>query len=131
MPAADTVLVVTHGLTMRLILMQLQGWSPNTFHTVWNAGNCEMYVLDLQLNRPGFSPYVLSEMDGDQLRSTANVLCHFKDTCQQQPRLLPLHDFLSLPPPRTAQSSLALKMLAKQHGFDPANVSHVEFQRTS
>lgn len=34
----DVVVVVTHGLTMRLILMQLFGWSPNTFHTVWNAG---------------------------------------------------------------------------------------------
>ena len=27
---------------MRLILMQLYGWSPNTFHTVWNADNCAM-----------------------------------------------------------------------------------------
>lgn len=130
-PDVETVLVTTHGLTMRLILMQLQGWSPNTFHTgaldrpwrpdrycslveivcytrpteaqlelyylvnspvsacfpaclracpclplsdvavrlllrslpraVWNAGNCEMYVLNLDLELPGFSPYALSK----------------------------------------------------------------------
>ena len=33
---AKAVVVVTHGLTMRLILMQLFHWSPNTFHTVWS-----------------------------------------------------------------------------------------------
>ena len=32
---ASSIIVVTHGLTMRLILMQLFHWSPNTFHTVW------------------------------------------------------------------------------------------------
>ena len=41
----DNIVVVTHGLTMRFILMQLFGWSPHTFSTVWNAGNCDMYVL--------------------------------------------------------------------------------------
>lgn len=35
---ADALIVVSHGLTMRLILMQLYGWSPNTFSTIWNAG---------------------------------------------------------------------------------------------
>eukprot|EP00918_Siedleckia_nematoides_P021649 GHVU01046659.1.p1 GENE.GHVU01046659.1~~GHVU01046659.1.p1 ORF type:complete len:235 (+),score=49.34 GHVU01046659.1:251-955(+) len=182
-PPAETVLVTTHGLTMRLILMQLQGWSPNTFHTVWNAGNCEIYVLELQLSRPGFSPYVINETAGDQLRSTADVLCHFKPSpsppptrtrtatpppppttappqqqqqqqqeSQQQlaqqesqlaeegqaaapsspsspPRLLPLHNYLSLPPPRTSQSSLALEMIAEQHSLDPAMLSHLEFRR--
>ena len=33
---AKAVVVVTHGLAMRLILMQLFHWSPNTFHTVWS-----------------------------------------------------------------------------------------------
>ena len=33
----DAMVVVTHGLTMRFILMQLFGWSPTTFHSVWNA----------------------------------------------------------------------------------------------
>eukprot|EP01047_Picozoa_sp_COSAG01_P078650 COSAG01_NODE_14613_length_1431_cov_1.464366_2_plen_119_part_00 len=38
-------LQVTHGLTMRLILMHLAGWSPNTFHSIWNAENCSMCHL--------------------------------------------------------------------------------------
>jgi hypothetical protein len=33
---AKAVVVVTHGLAMRLILMQLFHWSPNTIHTVWS-----------------------------------------------------------------------------------------------
>lgn len=41
LPSSDTgceaVVVVTHGLTMRLILMQLYGWSPKTFHTATPA----------------------------------------------------------------------------------------------
>jgi broad specificity phosphatase PhoE len=40
----DALVVVTHGLTMRFVLMQLFSWSPTTFHSVWNAGNCDMYV---------------------------------------------------------------------------------------
>jgi broad specificity phosphatase PhoE len=31
----DAMVIVTHGLTMRFILMQLFNWSPTTFHSVW------------------------------------------------------------------------------------------------
>ena len=52
-PASRTILTLSlvpcvevdgrsDGLTMRLILMHLGGWSPNTFHSVWNANNCDM-----------------------------------------------------------------------------------------
>jgi broad specificity phosphatase PhoE len=41
----ENLVVVSHGLTMRLALMHLAGWSPNTFHTVWNANNCQMYNI--------------------------------------------------------------------------------------
>ena len=40
----DALVVVTHGLTMRFVLMQLFSWSPTTFHSVWNAENCDTYV---------------------------------------------------------------------------------------
>merc|ERR1712110_1110161 len=56
----DNVVVVAHGLTLRFILMQLYMWSVNTFHTVFNAGNCEMYVLQRDLDLPGRSPYKLN-----------------------------------------------------------------------
>lgn len=39
----DAMVVVTHGLTMRFVLMQLFSWSPTTFHSVWNASNCDIY----------------------------------------------------------------------------------------
>jgi broad specificity phosphatase PhoE len=55
----ENLVVVTHGLTMRFILMQLFGWSPHTFHTVWNAGNCALYVLQLDASLPGRAPYRL------------------------------------------------------------------------
>jgi len=42
----DVLVVVTHGLTMRFMLMQLFGWSPNTFGSVWKAGNCSCYGLN-------------------------------------------------------------------------------------
>ena len=64
-PHVDTVVVVTHGLTMRLLLMVLNGWSPNTFHTVWNAENCAMYVLRRDLRRPSDMPYVVDKGEGD------------------------------------------------------------------
>ena len=39
----DAMVVVTHGLTMRFVLMQLFSWSPTTLHSVWNASNCDIY----------------------------------------------------------------------------------------
>ena len=56
---AENIIVVTHGLTMRLLLMHLGGWSPNTFHSVWNANNCDMYVLGRDLSLVGTTPYAV------------------------------------------------------------------------
>mmetsp|Transcript_31079 Transcript_31079/g.89847 ORF Transcript_31079/g.89847 Transcript_31079/m.89847 type:complete len:509 (-) Transcript_31079:252-1778(-) len=40
-----TCLVVTHGLTMRLMLMKIFQWSVETFETVWNVENCNHITL--------------------------------------------------------------------------------------
>lgn len=45
----DMCLVVTHGLTIRLMLMCLFEWSVETFGTVWNLGNCEHIALQKNL----------------------------------------------------------------------------------
>jgi len=52
----DICLVVTHGLTIRLMLMCLFEWSVETFGTVWNLGNCEHIVLqkNMELNKYEF-----------------------------------------------------------------------------
>ena len=42
-PPDDALLVVTHGLTMRLLLMKYFNWSPSTFDSVYNPGNCDSW----------------------------------------------------------------------------------------
>ena len=51
---SDTVLVVTHGLTMRLLLMRYFSWSVDTFDAVYNPGNCDMWVLPQGATDRGF-----------------------------------------------------------------------------
>eukprot|EP00656_Telonema_subtile_P044402 TRINITY_DN50664_c0_g1_i1.p1 TRINITY_DN50664_c0_g1~~TRINITY_DN50664_c0_g1_i1.p1 ORF type:complete len:471 (+),score=93.67 TRINITY_DN50664_c0_g1_i1:129-1541(+) len=41
----DTCLLVTHGLTIRLMLMVIYQWSVDTFESVYNLGNCNHYTL--------------------------------------------------------------------------------------
>jgi len=121
----DAVVVVTHGLTMRFILMQLFGWSPTTFHSVWNAGNCDVYVLQKDESKPGVSPYVLDSEHGDTPRSTIDVMVEFGSTGEH--RILKLEDYLSVPPPRTTRIRLVKKMLAEQYGLDAHDMHHLVF----
>jgi len=122
-PHVDTVVVVTHGLTMRFILMQLYDWSPNTFQTIWNAKNCEMYVLRRDLNLPGQAPYSLCAFEGDMPRSTISVNVEFRSGEKTMYRM---DDYLSIPMPRTRQHSIVIAMLAKQHGLDPDEIVSVD-----
>ena len=124
---AENIVVVTHGLTMRILLMMLKGWSPQTFSTVWNADNCCIYVLDRIKWRPGASicrtPYVVNEELSDAIRSSWTVSVHFQDgSCQE----VLLDDYLSIPAPRTRQLDFVKGMLQQQHGIDPDTVSHVD-----
>jgi len=121
---ADALVVVTHGLTMRLILMQLYGWSPNTFSTVWNAGNCDMYVLKLNLDKPGTTPYDIDAAEGDYPNSTLDAVVTMSDGTEQT---LPLNDYLKLAPPRTTDPDAAAEMLAEQHGLELASIVAVDF----
>lgn len=41
----DAVLMVTHGLTIRLLLMAIFNWSVSTFESVFNLGNCHHVTL--------------------------------------------------------------------------------------
>ena len=120
----DTLVVVTHGLTMRLILMQLFGWSPNTFHTIWNAGNCDCYVLRKDEGVPGRSPFVLCRESGDTPRSSRLLRVRFADGSVRQ---LALDDYLSLASPRGRQTEAAKRMLAAQHGLDPRTIASIDF----
>ena len=89
----DALLIVTHGLTMRVrlaqtkaapnhpssqqtapslrpastqvLLMRYFHWSPQTFDAVYNAGNCDTWVLRKQ---PGTRSYALSPTDSSPPR---------------------------------------------------------------
>lgn len=122
-PHVDTVVVVTHGLTMRFILMQLYDWSPNTFQTIWNAKNCEIYCLKKDLTLPGQSPYSLCVEDGDKPRSTISINVEFKSGVTETYRL---DDYLSIPMPRTRQPEIVKAMLQKQYGLDPKEIASVD-----
>eukprot|EP01062_Namystynia_karyoxenos_P078635 TRINITY_DN8134_c0_g1_i2.p1 TRINITY_DN8134_c0_g1~~TRINITY_DN8134_c0_g1_i2.p1 ORF type:complete len:473 (+),score=171.45 TRINITY_DN8134_c0_g1_i2:71-1489(+) len=54
----STTLLVTHGLTIRLLLMAIFHWSVDTFESVWNLGNCEYLTLhkNVQKMRFEFAP---------------------------------------------------------------------------
>mmetsp|Transcript_16957 Transcript_16957/g.28267 ORF Transcript_16957/g.28267 Transcript_16957/m.28267 type:complete len:352 (-) Transcript_16957:170-1225(-) len=125
----DALVVVTHGLTMRLILMQLYGWSPNTFSSVWNAGNCAMYVLQLDESEfaRGLAPYKLDRTQGDFPASSIDVHVTFKNG--QPNRKLTLSDYLSIPAPRTTYIALqsAKEALAQQHGLAADDIDTVDF----
>jgi len=120
----DALVVVCHGLTMRMILMQLYGWSPNTFATIWNAGNCDAYVLKLDLTRPGHTPYKLDRSELDAPRSTLDVVVSFVDGSE---RTLKLDDYLSIAPPRSTRPDEAADMLAKQHSLDRSTIQAIDF----
>jgi len=122
-PHVDTVVVVTHGLTMRFILMQLYDWSPNTMETIWNAKNCEIYCLKKDLTLPGQSPYSLCVEVGDKPRSTISINVEFKSGVTETYRL---DDYLSIPMPRTRQPEVIKAMLQKQYGLDPKEIASVD-----
>lgn len=123
-PQCDVVVVVTHGLTMRNILMQLFGWSPTTFHTVWNANNCDLYVLQKDLALRGRSPYVLNAAKGNYPRSTISIEVVFKDGSAH--RLL-LQDYILIRPPRTQQLDTVKRMLKHQYGIEPETIEAIDF----
>jgi len=124
----ENVLVVTHGLTIRLLLMQLYKWSPDTFETVYNLENCEYYVLEKESRRlqsyQGRLPYGLSPTEGATPRSERRIKAHFKDGSEME---YILSNYLSIPQPRTSHKDVAIRMLAEQHGFHALDVAWIDF----
>jgi broad specificity phosphatase PhoE len=108
----DALVVATHGLTMRFVLMQLYSWSPTTFHSVWNADNCNVYVLRKDLQKPGMSPYVLEDRYGDMPRSSIDLMVELTNG---ETSIYKLEDYLGIPPPRTTRLELVKEKLEEQH----------------
>jgi len=108
----DALVVVTHGLTMRFVLMQLFHWSPTTFHSVWNANNCDLYVLRKDLQKPGLSPYILDDKLGETPQSSVDVIVKFDNGVTKEFKLA---DYLSIPPPRTTRYDIIQSKLLEQY----------------
>lgn len=83
-----------------------------------------MYVLKKDLSKESFNPYRLCADEGDMPKSSANLIV---ELANGESKPFQLHDYLSLPPPRTSQIDKAKKMLQEQHGIDPAEVKSIDF----
>lgn len=125
----DAVVVVTHSLSMRFVLMQLYSWSPTTFHSVWNTEVCDMYVLRKDLTQRGLSPYILDRLRGDMPRSSVDLYLKFKTNAgdnnnnanhndsepMSEENMYRLHNYLDLPPPRMKQIGAIKQKLSEQY----------------
>lgn len=45
-PRANTIIIVTHGLTMRLFLMRWYRWTVDMFEQTHNPANCGVVVME-------------------------------------------------------------------------------------
>ncbi|CAM9774843.1 unnamed protein product, partial [Heterosigma akashiwo] len=44
----ENVIIISHGLFMRLFLMRFLYWTVKEFESVWNPQNCDIWVLSRQ-----------------------------------------------------------------------------------
>ena len=130
----DALLVVTHGLTMRLLLMRYFSWSVDTVDSVYNPANCDTWVLK---KRPGARVYDLAPDEchpprlpwasrrvrivrrgDDEAAEAAEGEC---GTCVGEP--FTIVDYLAIPPPRTSHTAEALERAIPGHAnLDPNRV---------
>ena len=123
--ADDALLVVTHGLTMRLLLMRYFQWSPVTFDAVYNPANADFWVLRKATN--GARAYELAPQDCSppcMPWATRQIRLIMRNRSPSEPatRDVTIVDYLSLPQPRTSHPEAALRLLLDKHGhqLDPS-----------
>jgi len=121
----DALLVVTHGLTMRLLLMRYFNWSPQTFDSVYNPGNCDMWVLakDEATRRYCIEPRYCSPPCMPWATRQVRVLNTSGGTDDYT-----IVNYLALPQPRSSYPEAALQQLIKGHGhkLDPSRLDTPE-----
>merc|ERR1712079_57224 len=100
--------------------MQLFSWSPETFHTGYDTGNCEFYVLKKDMSIPGLHPYNLNTREGHMPTSCLNGVVVELEGGETQ--TVSLKDYLSIPAPRTMHTDIIKRMLHQQHGFVPDKI---------
>ncbi|CAK9113878.1 Phosphoglycerate mutase-like protein AT74 (At-74) [Durusdinium trenchii] len=56
----ENLVLVTHGLLMRIFCMVYFHWTVEEFEEVWNPSNCEVWALEKNFNVGGYSNYRLA-----------------------------------------------------------------------
>jgi len=75
----DNYVIISHGITLRLLLMKYFGWSVEEFHLLWNFENCQMILLEKQPN----GSYQLSKpLRRNPRRSFSRNLSRYGDDCK-------------------------------------------------
>jgi len=122
----DALLIVTHGLTMRILLMRYFNWSPQTFDAVYNPGNGDMWVLVKDEARRQYR--IEPESCTPQGVPWATRQVRLKRRDSTTPREYTLVDYLALPQPRTSHPEAALEQLIEGHGhkLDPSKLGTAE-----
>lgn len=90
---------------------------------MWNANNCDIYVLKKDSAVLGPKPYVLSDL-GDKPESSKILEVTMQDGSK---KVVELWDYLAIPSPRTRQLPIVHKMLQEQHGLNPADIVSIDF----
>ena len=124
----DALLVVTHGLTMRLLMMRYFNWSPQTFDAVYNPGNCDFWVLVKDEARRAYrlEPADCSPPCTPWATRQVRVVRHAGAGLEAQDYTLV--DYLALPQPRTSHLEAALQSLVPGHGhhLNPSRLASPE-----
>eukprot|EP00929_Paragymnodinium_shiwhaense_P111950 TRINITY_DN80200_c0_g1_i1.p1 TRINITY_DN80200_c0_g1~~TRINITY_DN80200_c0_g1_i1.p1 ORF type:complete len:407 (-),score=40.60 TRINITY_DN80200_c0_g1_i1:137-1357(-) len=115
----DALLVVTHGLTMRLLLMRYYEWSPQTFDSVYNPGNCDMWVLK---KVPGERRYAMEPEASVPPRlpwasRRVRLAMMGEGPWDVVTKDMTIVDYLSLRQPRTCQLEAALRLMIEGHDW--------------
>mmetsp|Transcript_150521 Transcript_150521/g.273961 ORF Transcript_150521/g.273961 Transcript_150521/m.273961 type:complete len:442 (-) Transcript_150521:253-1578(-) len=119
------LLIVTHGLTVRLLLMRFFSWSVDTVETVYNPDNCNMWVLTKNHEMRRYD-LLQSECDPPRVPAAARAIRIYpKGTTPDQMtadggECYTVVDYLSVPAPRTSHKREALSKVVKGHvNLDP------------
>eukprot|EP00667_Euglena_gracilis_P016025 EG_transcript_16712 len=112
----ENILIVTHGLTARFLMMRYFRWSISTFESVFNLRNAEFVVL--KKNESG--KYQLCSDEGSPLRSHMNVTVTLRDGTKRQ---MVIPDYITIHPPRKLNRPEILRRL----GLDGKDVVQIDF----
>jgi len=75
-------------------------------------------------NKQTTLPYELDAQLGDHPRSSRKVRVFMRGGEQ---KVLDLHDYISIPPPRTSHRDIAIRMVSEQHGLTPGAIIGLDF----